>query len=672
MTRKTRITLCVFTICMMLSMTAGYALQVVYPDANRQVTAKDVIHVGSTPVKVKDILDKVQPMSTSAPKPVPADTEKTTATLPQFQSLEELLSKIKSMGGLAQIARTTGGANRDAVESILNEAQMAPTGGTAGAPAATAPAMDAGAGEADHSTVNSQVEGVSEGDIVLTDGRYVYVGSMQTQSILIIEVDGAYMKQVASIPFTGNDKDGYSWLQEMYISGDYLITVSNRSEMMASDKFTMSRGVAIDCMWYPSRQFTEYTVYDVSDRNKPVVKRSFEVEGNSIATRMIGDYLYFVSTRYLYMPYMEDMGEADILPVYRDTTTDEKFQVVPVQDIYYFPESQDATYMFVGAFDITSDEPANMESYMGAGSQIYMSSENLYVAQQVWKEKSQTQFYRFHVDGTSLTFADEAVIEGYLLNQYSMDEYNGVFRAALTDWGKGNYVYTLDVETMQGLGRTEALAPDEQIQSVRYMGNMAYVVTFRQTDPLFTIDLSDPRNPTVLGQLKIPGFSTYLHPVGDGLLIGFGRNVLETYVDLPGGGREVVGTMDIGMKISLFDISDPRDPKEIDVMALDRNSYSYAFNNPRAIMVDQKRSIFAFGEINYSKAIDSQYRYRVIAVQNRKLVSLAALQDSFSADYNHDRRRLCYIGDTLYATGDSGITAYDYQRLEKLSSLKFS
>jgi uncharacterized secreted protein with C-terminal beta-propeller domain len=208
---------------------------------------------------------------------------------------------------------------------------------------------------------------------------------------------------------------------------------------------------------------------------------------------------------------------------------------------------------------------------------------------------------------------------------------------------------------------------------------MAYVVTFLQVDPLFCVDLSDPRDPKVLGELKIPGFSSYLHPLGDGLMIGFGRNVLETFIEKPDGSREVVGTIDYGAKISLFDLNDPFNPLEIDVMNLERNSWSMAFNNPRAIMVDRERRIFGFAFENWSM-MDNEGRYgvRLIGVQGRRLVDLATLREDANSGgydgkyyYYPGDSRLCYIGNTLYTITGGTVTAYDYTTFARLAQLTF-
>jgi len=225
-----------------------------------------------------------------------------------------------------------------------------------------------------------------------------------------------------------------------------------------------------------------------------------------------------------------------------------------------------------------------------------------------------------------------------------MDEHNGVFRVATTVWDneRTNGVYALNVSNMSVIGKVEGLAAGEDIRAVRFMGDTAYMVTFFQIDPLFVIDMSNPSAPKVSGELKIPGFSSYLHPAGDGLLIGFGRDVDEET------------ERDIGLKISLFDVSNPRSPREVDTMSLP-NSWAEATNNPRAMMVDKGRGAFGF-----VVSSGSGVSFQVIAVQNGRLSSLASEAISIDPWFHSNGQRLCFSGNTLYFVCDVGIWAFSY------------
>jgi uncharacterized secreted protein with C-terminal beta-propeller domain len=250
-----------------------------------------------------------------------------------------------------------------------------------------------------------------------------------------------------------------------------------------------------------------------------------------------------------------------------------------------------------------------------------------------------------------------------------MDEHNGYFRVATTEWGVGTAVTVFDRE-MKRAGRTPWLEPNETMQSMRFMGDMGYVVTFENTDPLFTVDLSDPYDPRVLGELKIPGFSQYLHPVGDGWLLGIGRDT-EELTDNRG---NVTGFRDTGMKVSLFDVRDPHNPKEAAVLPLGEG-WAEVSHNPRALMADNRRGLYGFTAESWSwRGNDSRYRFTAFAVKVEDgALSLAAELDIGNGEYRYGawNSRLAYIGGTMYVLHQGGIEVYDYGNFTKIGSLAY-
>ena len=590
--------------------------------------------------------------------------------LPKMESMEQLLKYFKDLGMLNERRYDFGFKGMDDLMDGMASG-MAPQA-TAAPEMAPAPDMDmandapmAPAEDPNYSDTNSQVEGVAEGDIVVTDGKNLYIYRQSDNSVQIVSVNGAKMTTLGRIyPGKGAGKEkADQWISEMYIQNGFLVTVGSRYEYMESQPYTNGREVAC-CYIFPSRNFTVYTVYDVRNAEKPVETRCFEVEGSALSTRMIGNTLYFVSNRWIYDLPLEDMGDGDILPIYRDTVTAQHYVTVPVEDIYYFPENRETSYLFVGAMEIDSETPVKMNSYIGAGNNIYMSHDSLYVVGYDTTNYNNQKLTRFAINGTEIVFVAEGTVNGNLINQYALDEYKGYLRVATTDWSSGgNFVTVFDAATMEQVGQTPALAKGESIQSVRFTGDVGYVVTFLQIDPLFVLDLSDPTRPTVKGELKIPGFSTYLHPIGDGLVVGFGRDVVETYADI-NGRRETVGTMDIGMKISLFDVSDPTRPREIDTLSLGRDSYSETLYNPKSMMVDAKRGYFGFDLAQWG----SEYWSGVLLlrVENGRLEEMTR----FTMLEQHYNSRVKYVGDTLYVVTEHLITAYDYSTFEELATLK--
>ena len=551
---------------------------------------------------------------------------------------------------------------------VAAEAPMAESGG-----------MDAGG----HSQTNEQVEGVSEGDIVKTDGRYIYAMSPYGNTLRIIKANGAKLEVVSTIQTD-------VWGAEFYLIGDDRLAIVG-NEHVPITQIASSGGaggaatrIAPDIEWY-SNNFSVLLVYDISDRDAPFETRRVSMEGWGVSTRVIGDIVYMVTSKYIWhIPY-DQADSPVIMPYTRDTGKGDGYEPVALDSIYYIPDTTDSSYLLIGAVDVYGDEPFEPEAYLGAGSNFYMSLNAMYVTKERWEQhdpdggdattdrwwpmgSQRTDVMRFAISGTSVFYTGMGTVDGSPINQYSMDEYGGYFRIATTSWDRGTYVSVLMTSDMQTVGRTEPLAPGEWMQSMRFMGDMGYIVTFQNVDPLFTVDLSDPYNPKVLGELKIPGFSQYLHPLGDGLLLGIGRDTAELYTRDSRGVETVVGFRDVGMKLSLFDVSDPYDPREIDVMPLGEG-WAEVSHNPRALMCDRARNQFGFASENWDANGNWNNGAHIFRVENGRIVTSATLALSgYQGVYGS---RLCFIGNTLYFVYDTGIDAYSYTTFEKLGNLVF-
>ncbi len=505
----------------------------------------------------------------------------------------------------------------------------------------------------DYSATNVQVEGVDEGDIVKTDGDYIY--AISEKNLFIIDARPAGEMQIMSTIVFDNAP------QDIYLDGDRMI-------VYGSDWTTSERPV-FDTI--RSTGFTYVKIFDISDRANPAQVRHLDFEGSYSQSRMIGDYLYLVTTQPTYVTYDDNP-----VPILLDDDA-----VVPLgerngfnPDVYYIDAPYYAQiFTTVSAVNVMqSDAAVNADVFLLSGAeQLYVSLDNMYVAytkyvdelsltidiykqiivpkltaaeqQQITdieaapnhvlsveektqkiltvmqryvstlssdaeealqaqieqaiqdtyddisKELEKTVVHRIAIDKGSLTYEATGEVTGHILNQFSMDEHDGYLRIATTkgqtwsrfDEGSSqsyNNLYILD-QNMKQVGAVENLAEGEQIYSVRFMQNRAYLVTFRQTDPLYAIDVSDPRNPTVLGQLKVPGFSSYLHPYNDNLLIGFGKQADDD-------GRVQ------GLKLSLFDVSDVNNLREVDTYEMgDRGSDSIALNDHKAFLFDRDKNL---------------------------------------------------------------------------------
>ncbi|MBA7474627.1 hypothetical protein ES707_09981 [subsurface metagenome] len=520
------------------------------------------------------------------------------------------------------------------------------------APEPSAPSEPAGS---DYSKTNIQVEGVDEADIVKTDGEYIYIVS--GGNITIVKAYPPEEAQVLSkISLNGG-------ITGIFINGDKLAVFETEygvypiyESAVVNDSASSSEAInetttddeptrlPAPIIWEPPT--TSIKVYDISDKENPVLTRNFSIDGNYFSSRMIGDYVYVVATQYTFFI------DTDVfLPrVHSDNET----EVIPASDIYYYNFS-DTSYSFttIVALNIQNDaqEPTHETILLGGTSAIYVSQNNIYLTfpDYNWQEDEtmKTAIQRIKITKESITFEASGEVPGYVLNQFSMDEYNGYFRIATTtnnfNWRtfaeeatSKNNVYVLDMN-LNVVGKLEDLAPGEQIYSARFMGDRCYVVTFRNIDPLFVIDLSNPTAPKVLGQLKITGYSGYLHPYDENHIIGIGKEtVYEAKEDF---------AWYQGMKISLFDVSDVSNPVELAKYEIgDRGTDSPILYDHKALLFDRARNLLVI-PVMEAKIDPSQYDEEIPSWAHGEPVWQGAYVFDISLDGIELRGRITHMDD---------------------------
>jgi len=425
----------------------------------------------------------------------------------------------------------------------------------------------------DYSTTNIQVEGVDEADVVKTDGEYIYIVS--ENSVVILK---AYPPEEAQI-LSQTTLNGT--LRGIFINEDKLV--------IFEDEFGYYGSYESSIPYETPRTFIK--VYDVSDRESPVLKRNFSLDGYYFNTRMIGDYVYAVINQPAYLNESEV-----VLPKFY---SDDEVEEIYATEIYYSNVS-DYFYTFttIVAINVQNDEqkPAHKTFLLGATRVIYVSLNNIYLTfpehPMTTSGVERTTIHRIHVENGEIEYETSGEVPGYVLNQFSMDEYEGYFRIATTTghvartWGEAtsqNNIYILDTN-LNISGKLEDLAPGEKIYSARFMGDRCYLVTFRKVDPLFVIDLKNPSNPKVLGKLKITGYSDYLHPYDENHIIGVGKETVAA--------EEGDFAWYQGVKISLFDVSDVEKPKEIDKYEIgDRGTDSPLLRDHKAFLFDKSKDL---------------------------------------------------------------------------------
>lgn len=511
----------------------------------------------------------------------------------------------------------------------------------------------------DYSKTNTQVEGVDEADIVKTDGNYIYY--ISNNKIYIIEANS--LKVASKIE---NEKDNEQFYpRELYINGNNLIALGNKwtytkTEKNDTEKRRFYSGVN-------TKNMAKAIVYDISNKKEPKELRQVELDGDYSNSRMIGNNIYFISQKSVY--YYDGLKDDDILPLYRDTAMAVEEKKIECTDIVYFRNTENSTYMLVAGFDITNNEAASVETFFGANDTIYANQNNLYIAQTVYENgyfssKCSSTLYKFNLENSKVQLQCKGEVKGNLNDQFSMDEHDGNLRIATTSESKGkstNQVYILDKDLKQ-IGKLENLAKGEKIYSVRFIGKIGYVVTFKEIDPLFVIDLSDPTNPTVKGKLKIPGYSSYLHPYDETHIIGIGYNTKSN-----GSG----GVRNSSMKMSMFDVSDLENPKEIFSTSIGGDyTYSEITSNHKALFYNKDKNLIGFP---YTYNEDRGYK-----TKNGFVIYKIDLDKGFEKygeimkdnDYIESLKRIIYIDNTLYSLSNSKVISYNLKDLKKIDELK--
>jgi inhibitor of cysteine peptidase len=625
-------------------------------------------------------------------------------TLPTVDSLENLKKLLNDYAKKQESLYMN--YRRNAIEmQITNTAQDSQTKSEA--------AADSGFG-GDYSTTNVQVRGVDEADIVKTDGKYLY--QINNQEIIIIDAKTPESLEIVS-RITVDDASFQP--NEMYLGDSYLAVIgysyrpirmpkpiiydSSEPEMQSAPK------AEIFSPYYPSN--TVYLkLYDIKDKKNIKKVREIALEGNYVSSRKINDTIYMVANNYIHYHIMNNLDGEEASPYYKDTLLGEGIEKMDFNEISYFPDAIEPNYITIMGLNIKDfNEKANIYTYLGHGENIYASLENLYIAVNKYEPDYQrknkpggfiedlsfppmlsyannTEVYKFELSNSKVLYKNKEKVPGRILNQFSMDEYEGYFRIATTtgdmwrtdEFTSKNNVYILD-QDMELIGKLEGIAPTERIYSMRFMGSRGYMVTFRETDPFYVIDLKEPKEPKILGYLKIPGYSDYLHPYDENHIIGFGKEVYE-----------MKGTaFQAGMKVAVFDVRDVSQPIEkFKVEIGDRGTESPLLRDHKALLFSKEKNLLVFpvtlvenksgnhmawGEFTYQGA----YVYHLDMTEGFKLkgrITHLTEEDykkagSYWFDSNRNVNRILYIGNTLYTFSNEKIKANQLHTIHLIDEL---
>lgn len=517
----------------------------------------------------------------------------------------------------------------------------------------------------EHSETNNQVKDVEEADIVKTDGKYIYYSNNNNKKINIVKINGTIMEEVSSIKFPEKEA-----LLEMVLFEDKLLVLTQG---------------------YSKNSITYSYYYDITDRANPKETAKLSQDGYYLTSRTINGTVYIITSHYSHL-------------LYRDDEDDGYYECIPEcngidmePDNILIPENIDSSsFTIITAYNTNQNgkEFKSQLSFLGASDILYATTDNIYLTKYVFIDGKTTDsgiyqytnIFRIALNGKELVVTGKATVPGRVLNQFSMDEKDGCLRIATNiyryDYSQDrthvgqieyNKVFCLDND-MKIIGESDMLGIDEEIKSVRYIGDIAYVVTFRQTDPLYAVDLSDPTDLKTLSELKIDGFSTYMHPYGSDYLIGIGFDA------------DPKTGWTTGIKVTVFDVSDPKNIFDICTYVLSNEDNKGFFNfspvyNHKAALIDYKKGIIGIPLTRETIEFNSTLGYQEYKTEigyiffdfdgkNITEKALITFNNEFLYKFTENIRAI-YIGENAYIVSESGIICMDLKEYTVVSELKF-
>lgn len=529
---------------------------------------------------------------------------------------------------------------------IMEESASTADSASAGSASNSGSAASAGGSGTSYSDTNVREEGVGEADIVKTDGSSLYIVNGQT--VEIVGIESAEMEELAEIRMADD-----CYIIELYVQDDRLVIMYTRTEHSVDE----------DGYYSNYRDYTNALVYDISDRTNPVKMGNISQSGYYNTMRVRDGYVYVISNFY-----------ADTAAPRADTAAyipEVQGSAMAASDIYMPQRQMGDQYTVITSFSLEDpSEKTDSKAVFGSSGMCYVSTENIYVTEgwygQDDAEVTQTSIRKVAYKDGILQGEAQTKVDGTLNDSFSIDEYNGYLRLVTTvspisSGGIGiarffgedterqqedsNSLYVLD-ENLEIVGEIHDLAKDESVYSARFMGEVGYFVTFKQVDPLFSVDLSDPSAPQIIGELKIPGFSEYLHPYGDGQLLGIGMDVDEESV-----------TTD-GVKISMFDISDPADVKEEENYVLEDLYGTDVAYNYKAVFVDVEKNLFGF------MAYGDTTKYFIFTYDENGFREVFSRELTLFGDV-----RGLYAGDRFYLVNGNTVESFAMDGFQKVDDI---
>lgn len=547
----------------------------------------------------------------------------------------------------------------------------------------------------DYSTTNIQVENVDEADIVKTDGDYIY--SISEDNVIITDVkDPKQPKVVATIKSEDDDIP-----EDIILYKDKLVVIS-------------TKGNQTQRYYYNNRMNTVVKIYNITSREKPVLTKSYEMYEPYYTSRCIDNVLYVISSGNL-------RKEDDKIVVGYNEENMEK--EMSIDKIKYLKDVKTTKQTLISTVDLNNETAdIKLDSYLMNISNAYVSENAIYLLNQKYNNDSKipikllfgfkgvfgledyyemdsesgyyTEIYKFDIK-ENVEYKAKTKVKGKTINQYSLDEKDNHLRIALYD-NDGSRVAIFD-EDLKQIGISDNVAKGEKMYSSRFIGDKVYFVTYKTIDPLFVMDLSNEAKPKVLGKLKIPGYSTYLHPYDENHIIGIGMETKEI-INRNSNGKVISTTAKVvGMKMALFDVSNVNSPVQISSVVIgDSRTTSAILTNPKALLFSKEKSLIAIPVNNYSQdfevTLSNNYETMInnytkyskpynaegyfvynINVQDGFKLKGVITHEKTNATYYYSNSKLLrglYIDNNLYTVSETMIKVNELDSLKAVGELK--
>lgn len=486
----------------------------------------------------------------------------------------------------------------------------------------------------DYSNTNVRQEGVDEADVAKTDGRYLYVLEDDGDYVSIVDTK-TNMKKISEIKAPKDET-----IEEFYLiekNKKVVMICSNSSD----DDYEDVEDVTMSSLISKQTEGTQVVTYDVQDKKHPKKVGKVSQSGEYESSRISDGYLYLFSNYWVpenwkkkhpetYIPYVDD-------------------SLMKAKDICLPDGMKGCMYEIISAIDLKHpDKIADSKAIFSEGGDAYVSNKNIYYYEEEWTgngKQEKTLLRKLSYKKGKLAVVAQKKFRGYLNDSFSIDEYDGYLRMVVTR-GKTNAVYVLD-QKLKLTGKITNLAKDERVYSARFLGDTGYFVTYKETDPLFSVDLSNPKNPKILGRLKIPGFSNYLHFYGEDKLLGIGMDV------------DKKGDVTDGVKLSMFDISDKKNVKEEHKYTL-KDVYSTDVEwDYKAALIDVEKNI-----IGFPAGGENRQMYYLFSYTEEKGFQCNMKEKIYGSDALSTRG--IYIKDRLYVIHGNVLKAYSLKTYKKV------